>query len=576
LLLFLTGCAVHLTPALEARPVPVYIPEKLVLRAALLITEEQAAAKSRPILGDGLKTYTTELALGGVLQDTLLLSFSQVFQTIAPVRTPPRLGTYQVVLIPNILDSNWEYSPGFTGVEVKFVVRGALRLVDHAGSELATLRGEGHAASFWASGSGGAALGPVVSRAISELVKKWGEQLVASSHIREYASQMRPTVAAQPGGSGSRPPLSDVTISVSYPAEGARVEEEGITIVGLASAPQGISRLELLVNGQPVPVSRDVRAQPTELQSHPFTAQVPLRVGENVIAVTAVDARGQAAQAARTVYRETPRATGAATAGPRVGLGDRWAVVIGIDHYRDPSISSLRYAAADAQAVYHFLTTKGQVKAANARLLVNQDATQRNIRQILGDFLRQKALTDDEVVIYYAGHGTTEPDKGTEGGIAKYLVPWDADSQSLFSTAIPMEEIDRVFGRLSARKILLIQDTCFSGGAGGRTFLAKGLTVRSGTLTDKFLQELTQKEGRLILTASDVNQVSAEDGALGHGIFTHYLLEGLSGAADLDGDGAITVRELHLYLRRKVHERSGGIQTPQLYAIGDMVLAPKK
>ena len=79
----------------------------------------------------------------------------------------------------------------------------------------------------------------------------------------------------------------------------------------------------------------------------------------------------------------------------------------------------------------------------------------------------------------------------------------------------------------------------------------------------------------MILTASDVNQVSQEDPALGHGIFTHFLLEALGGAADLDGDGAVTVREVHLYLQRKVHERSGGAQTPQLYNIGDMVLVRK-
>jgi len=79
----------------------------------------------------------------------------------------------------------------------------------------------------------------------------------------------------------------------------------------------------------------------------------------------------------------------------------------------------------------------------------------------------------------------------------------------------------------------------------------------------------------MILTASDVNQVSQEDPALGHGIFTHFLLEALGGAADLDADGAVTVREVHLYLQRKVHERSNGAQTPQLYNIGDMVLVRK-
>jgi hypothetical protein len=34
------------------------------------------------------------------------------------------------------------------------------------------------------------------------------------------------------------------------------------------------------------------------------------------------------------------------------------------------------------------------------------------------------------------------------------------------------------------------------------------------------------------------------------------ITEALSGGVDLDGDGAVTVCEVHLYLQRKVRERS--------------------
>lgn len=263
------------------------------------------------------------------------------------------------------------------------------------------------------------------------------------------------------------------------------------------------------------------------------------------------------------------------TPGPAVTTrrAERWAVVIGIDDYKNPGIVKLRYAAADAKALHEYLVSKGGFKRENTLLLLNKEATEANIRKAVGEFLKQKALKEDEVVIYYAGHGTTEPDSSAEGGLAKYLVPHDADPDSLYSTAIPMSRFEEVFGRIQARKILLIQDACFSGGAGtgARTFLRKGFT-RSVALTDRFLKDLSQREGRMILTASDANQVSQESHELGHGIFTYYLLQGLKGDANLDKDGAITVRELHLYLQRKVHEKSGGNQTPQLYNIGDMAL----
>jgi len=367
-------------------------------------------------------------------------------------------------------------------------------------------------------------------------------------------------------------------VTINYPEDRAKIAAEAVTLAGIVTAPKGLARVSIAVNGAELPVPRGITVAPAAAKTVPVSIRIPLQVGENVIVLTAFDESGEASQVVRTVYREEILSGGRTleastlTSSPSV---ERWAVVIGIDRYRDPSITELQYAEADAKAFYDFLITKGGVRSNNARLLLNKDATQVNIRRALGDFLKQKALKEDEVIIYYAGHGTTDPEPTSEGGLAKYLVPWDADPTSLFATGIPMEEIDHIFARLAARKILLVQDTCFSGGAGGRTFLRRGLT-RAATITDKFLQDLASRQGRMILTASDANQLSLESPELGHGLFTHYLLQALAGAADFDSDGAITTREVHLYLQRKVHEHSGGNQTPQLYSVGDMVITRVK
>jgi hypothetical protein len=566
----LSGCAITVnipSAGLGADPIPVR--EKLPVRAAIVITQAQ-----RDAIHD-IDAGADRLVLSGLAQrmeEALSASAAALFAAATVVRASPPPGTYDLVLAPRINGPTAEF-PSIAKPQLRVAMSATLQVLDRSGKLLSVLPGEGREtlahgpAMLWTEGERIAA---ATSRIVGKLVQDWTEQLATSRDLELYA---KGGSAVQQVGSGSRP-TPDIVISFSYPAEGSRLPEEHVTVVGLVSTSRGVGRLELAVNGRPVPVSRDVRVQPTDVKSHPFSAQVPLTPGQNLITLTVIDASGNAAQAVRVIFRDVPQATGTATAA-KLGTGERWAVVIGIDQYKDPSISSLRYATADAESIFRFLTARGGVKPANARLLLNQQATQRVIREVLGGFLRQKATKDDEVIIYYAGHGTTEPDQSAEGGIAKYLVPWDADPTNLFASAIPMEEIDRVFGRLAARKILMIQDTCFSGGAGGRTFLAKGLAMRSATLTDRFLQDLSQREGRMILTASDVNQVSQEDPTLGHGIFTHYLLEALNGAADLDGDGAVTVREVHLYLQRKVHERSAGVQTPQLYNIGDMVMTRK-
>jgi len=61
--------------------------------------------------------------------------------------------------------------------------------------------------------------------------------------------------------------------------------------------------------------------------------------------------------------------------------------------------------------------------------------------------------------------------------------------------------------------------------------------------------------------------VSIELSALGHGLFTYYLVQGLRGAADANNDGIVSLQELYAYLEREVGQRSravGGNQHPMM------------
>jgi uncharacterized caspase-like protein len=66
----------------------------------------------------------------------------------------------------------------------------------------------------------------------------------------------------------------------------------------------------------------------------------------------------------------------------------------------------------------------------------------------------------------------------------------------------------------------------------------------------------------VIITASDANELSMERDDMKHGVFTYYLLEGLRGKADLDGDGVITVDEIYRYVSQKVPPATGQNQHP--------------
>jgi len=169
------------------------------------------------------------------------------------------------------------------------------------------------------------------------------------------------------------------------------------------------------------------------------------------------------------------------------------------------------------------------------------------------------------VLIFFAGHGAPETDlRGAErDGLAKYLIPLDADPDDLYATALPMDEIRTIFERIEAERVVAFFDTCYSGAAGGRTFASR--KTRAVSLDDLFLERLTQAKGRAIITASRPSEVSIELPELGHGIFTYYLVAGLRGAADANRDGIVTLQELYEYLAREVGRKSravGGNQHP--------------
>ena len=359
-------------------------------------------------------------------------------------------------------------------------------------------------------------------------------------------------------------PRVPLTVAVRYPEDRARLTEAQTAVAAQVTSSRGVSKVTVTLNGTEVLQ----RSEPTLPKSVLVTAPVTLREGANVIGISASDPDGTVRQEVRTVTYD--RAPGAATVGPPKGspARNRWAVVIGIGHYDRPAIPGLQYSVADAEAFYQILVGKANFKKENVVLLTDKTEkrpTLRNIKWALGTFLARSALKDDLVIIYYAGHGAPEVDpRGTEpDGLAKYLVPSDADPDDLYSTGLPMDEVQTIFGRIEADQVVVFLDACYSGAAGGRTFASR--RTRASRLDDVFLDRITHSKGRVIVTASQASEVSIELPELSHGIFTYYLVQGLRGAADLDRDGIVSLQELYQYLEQEVSRRSrsvGGNQHP--------------
>jgi uncharacterized caspase-like protein len=243
------------------------------------------------------------------------------------------------------------------------------------------------------------------------------------------------------------------------------------------------------------------------------------------------------------------------------------AVIIGINQYEDKNIPDLKFARADAEAIHNVLSDPelGRISPDNIILLLDEQATQRKIRSAIGTKIPRRAGEKDVVYVYFAGHGAPviDPRSGSKDGMEKYLVPVDAELEDLRASGISMEEIKKFFGWIDAKQIIFFIDSCYSGGVGGRTFQNPHYQTRAA-LTSEFLDDLAS-EGRVVISACDVNEVSLEISNMNHGLFTHYLLDGLRGRGDKDQDGLVTIDELYEYVFDNVsrHARKfGGSMRP--------------
>ncbi len=259
-----------------------------------------------------------------------------------------------------------------------------------------------------------------------------------------------------------------------------------------------------------------------------------------------------------------PPGQGAGVEAPAEEVGMRHAVVVGISRYEDESIPDLKYAAKDAREFSEVLTAFGRFPADQVVLLTDEDGSLKNLKKALSDL--RKAQPEDLVLVYFAGHGCPDvhfSDTGAADQLTwKYLVPYDAERENLYATGLPMDELQRLFGHLASQRVVVFLDSCYSG-AGERSFSTVGAR---GTFSDALLEELSG-EGRVVLAASDANELAFEADDLGHGVFTHFLMKGLQGEADPDGAGTVTLPQLYTYLSDRIPREAsklGGRQHPVL------------
>ena len=222
--------------------------------------------------------------------------------------------------------------------------------------------------------------------------------------------------------------------------------------------------------------------------------------------------------------------------GPKI-----WAVIIGVSSYDHMPV--LRYPDDDAYRIYAFLKSNEgwALPDDQVRILVDEDATHQQITSTMRD-LFGKAGKEDLVFLYFSGHGLPG---------AFLPIDYNGMNNQLFH-----DEINGILGQSDAKLKLCIADACHSG----------SLLAMRGTdpqmLTQLYENFAQSEEGTALIMSSKSNETSLESSGLRQGVFSHFLIRGLKGEADINIDRKVSVRELYDFVYQHVRTYTGNRQSP--------------
>jgi hypothetical protein len=242
--------------------------------------------------------------------------------------------------------------------------------------------------------------------------------------------------------------MDDKRLRAITTGEEFATEENSINIKGKATDENGI--YAVVINGIESTLSADGS----------FDANVPLSVGKNEIAIRATDARQNSVEKKFFILRKgQPGAKGETEELDLIFNNENrapkyYALILGANEYQDPQIPTLDGPVSDAAKLYLALTTHYTFNPENV-VFVKNPTREQMINEL--DRLTRKVTKNDNLLVFYAGHGFWEPE--TDFG---YWLPVDSKSDSR-SNWFANSQIKDYVAAIKSKHTLLITDACFGG-----------------------------------------------------------------------------------------------------------------
>ena len=232
----------------------------------------------------------------------------------------------------------------------------------------------------------------------------------------------------------------------------------------------------------------------------------------------------------------------------------KWALLVGVNDYENPDITPLHYAVDDVQAVAADLKARVGFADANVNVMTSDVSgvnrpTNVNVLKRL-DSLSRRIKPGDTFLFYFSGHGFFP------AGGQHFLATVNSDPstlQTLEVTSLPMAYLRDGMSKIHASNVIFIIDACRndpeSGKGGGDNLRTPGFTRDLKTV---ITSSNAGQAGTALLFACGEHERSYEEPEWKHGVFTHFLLEGIDTGKAADPRGELTMASLAQYVQGKV------------------------
>ena len=237
----------------------------------------------------------------------------------------------------------------------------------------------------------------------------------------------------------TEPPVVEFISPKIYLGTRFYTQQQELDLIGKVSDSSGISLI--MING--------VSHLPNKAGI--FTTRLNLNRGDNRVRIVAMDEKDNLRDVFFIVDYTPPVVT---LAEKIANEATYYGLIIGIDNYEDDEISDLDNPVKDARKLSQTLSRKYNFQEENITFI--KDATRAQIVQSL-DNLSEVITEKDNLLIFYAGHGTWNEDSNNG-----FWLPSDADpflKTNWFRNSTLVDYLKEI----KSHHTLLITDACFAG-----------------------------------------------------------------------------------------------------------------